>query len=65
MSFYEYECRECGAFFTITVDKQIECNDLHCPECNANKPEWLLSIHSSCDVELNPGEPATTIVDPG
>ena len=47
MPIYEYECRICKITFEV-LQKMDEGNEgLCCPECNADKPERLLSAFSS------------------
>ena len=47
MPIYEYECRACKERFEV-MQRMSETNeDLHCPKCDTDKPERLISAFCS------------------
>jgi putative FmdB family regulatory protein len=47
MPIYEYECRSCKEKFEV-IQKMSDGNEgLHCPKCETDKPERLLSAFCS------------------
>jgi putative FmdB family regulatory protein len=47
MPIYEYECRKCNERFEVLQKASDDGSDLHCPKCQADKPERVLSTFCS------------------
>jgi putative FmdB family regulatory protein len=50
MPLYEYKCRQCGFRFEALLSisrRDEEEKDLTCPECDAKKPERLISAFAT------------------
>jgi putative FmdB family regulatory protein len=43
MPIYEYQCTQCGERFEVRQSIGEDGSKLHCPKCNAQNPERLVS----------------------
>ncbi len=63
MPIYEYECRACQERFEVVQKISDTGEELHCPKCDTDRPQRLLSAF--CSIGGKSGGGAPTHSSPG